>query len=54
MPMLRKFYVQLLVVHLRLLLRKYAVQGILNSNFILLTNYSFGIFFVKKQFTYFV
>jgi hypothetical protein len=24
------------------------------SNFILLTNYSFGIFFVKKQFTYFV
>jgi hypothetical protein len=37
MPMLRKFYVQLLGVHLHLLLRKYAVQGILSSNLVVLS-----------------
>jgi hypothetical protein len=48
MPMLRKFYVQLLGVRLHLLLQRYAVQGILTSNFILLLQVTHLVFFCQE------
>lgn len=48
MPMLRKSYVQLLGVHLHLLLRKYAVQGILSSNLVLLSQVTHLGFFCQE------